>query len=60
MVLPGRCEGVLLPFVDAPDGGFEAPVLSRSDFFSSSFLRSSSFKRSVSESSDSDCELLTS
>ena len=56
--LPGRCEGVLLPFVDAPDGGFEAPALSISDFFSSSFLRSSSFRRSVSESSDSDYDLL--
>ena len=53
-VLPGRWDGVLSPFVDATDGGFERPALSTSDFFSSSFLRSSSLTRSASVSSDSD------
>lgn len=56
--LLGRFEGVLVPLDDAPDPvGFDVDFpFSRSEglgFFSSSFLRSASFSRSVSVSSDS-------
>lgn len=54
----GRFKGVLLPFVEVPDGGFSVvspalPLPFSAAAFSSSFLRSSSFKRSASESSES-------
>lgn len=58
---PGRW-GVLVPFVEAPDDGLDGLAFSTSDsavFLSFSFLRSSSFKRSVSVSSDSDYELVS-
>jgi hypothetical protein len=54
-----RPEGVFVPLVEAPDAGF-SPSLPLSfvcacNLASSSFLRSSSLARSVSESSDSLC-----
>ncbi len=56
----GLVEGVLVPFVEAPEGTLLASLdfrlsLSEAAFFSPSFLRSSSFRRSVSVSSDSLC-----
>ena len=56
--LLGRFEGVLVPLDEAPEPeGFEVDFpFSRSEglgFFSSSFLRSASLRRSVSVSSDS-------
>lgn len=54
--LPARW-GVLVPLVEAPDDCLEGLAFSTSDspgFLSFSFLRSSSFSRSVSVSSDSD------
>ena len=61
--LPGRLEGVLVPFVEAAGGiedvGWPPLDLSFSAcavaFFSSSFFCSSSFSRSMSESEDSLC-----
>lgn len=53
-------DGVLVPFVEAPEiillASFDFRLsLSEAAFLSSSFLRSSSFRRSVSVSSDSLC-----
>ena len=50
--------GVLVPLDEAPDDCLEGLAFSTSDsagFLSFSFLRSSSLRRSVSVSSDSDC-----
>ena len=52
----GRPEGVEVPLVEVPEGGWGSLSLSFSEavfFSSSSFLRCSSFRRSSSESSDS-------
>ena len=51
----GRPDGVFVPLVELPDGGFSAlslPLLFSAAFRSSSFLRSSSLSLSVSESSE--------
>jgi hypothetical protein len=50
-----RPDGVLAPMVEAPDAGFSPslPLPFCWTFSSSSFLRSSSLRRSASESSDS-------
>ena len=57
--LAGRDEGVFVPLVEEPDGGWALALSDAAAFFSSaSFLSCSSFKRSVSESDDSLCEML--
>ena len=56
---PGRDEGVLVPLVEAPDGGWGFDLSAAVAFFSSaSFLSCSSLRRSVSVSEDSLCIIL--
>jgi hypothetical protein len=54
----GRPEGVLVPFVEVPDGSFDSALALF--FASSSFFRSISFCFSSSEVSSSLCDLLAS
>ena len=52
--LDGRCEGVVVPLEDVPEGTLAFSLsFSGEDLFSSAFFRSSSFWRSVSVLSDS-------
>ena len=52
--LPGRAEGVFVPLVEEPDGGWGFDLSVAAAFVSSaSFLSCSSLRRSVSESEDS-------